>query len=384
MSREPRFVRTGWEHLHQAVLEAGAEVNIDHLDYPDFESGNYIYPDSYAAYIGPLIEKAQIDFETLGFSSFLVEKTIWKWLGRVAYQEYPDTWSKLLAVRTRTDLYLAFLEIKPKRRFPGCPDHAASDLISILRCGHWLVTECPKRKRNSIEPALWGLALIGAYWQRKAKAGYCKYCFRKARLGSTLCTFHWQGDKDPRARVQSAIQYRLARRVAELRHHEKCDDVISRLTGPTDDYEAATTMLASILYPTWPAEGWASELRDLKDALRQSPRTVNFLREPDLYKMEYEQLAALLRRRVDPFEFDDFAWPVKVIQAEIWFELEERIQKRVRGPGRKTAMLVSKAIQLAKDGMTGGEIAKHFQVAPATVSRWKERYPDFAKAFSRP
>lgn len=383
MPRQPKFVRAGWKLLHHAALDFGAEVDYDPEDYPELHGDGYLDPSLYEGLIGPLIAKARIDFDALGSRSDSVEQAILEWLSTGAYEEAPDVWNKLLGMRTRPDLYLAFIETKPKRRFPGCPDHPASDLISILRCGYWLITEGSKRKKHSTESVLWGLALIGAYWQRKSKAGYCKYCFRRARPGSSLCAFHWQGDMDPHARVQSVMRYRLARRVSELRRHEKCVDLISRLNDYMGDSMAKTTMLSSILYPCWPAEGWDNELRDLKFILRRSPRTVKLLNEPRLYKMTYEQLAELLRQRIDPFEFDNFVWDAKVMQAEIWFEFEARFQKGVRGPGHKTSLRVLEAIELAKLGATGGEIAKHFQVSPATVSRWKTRYPNLAKALTK-
>jgi len=66
-------------------------------------------------------------------------------------------------------------------------------------------------------------------------------------------------------------------------------------------------------------------------------------------------------------------WPLKIIAAEIWMELEEEVSpgKKQRSP--LTHSRIQEALKLFQLGYTQKQIAEYLKVTPSALSKWKAR-----------
>lgn len=370
------FIAEGWAALHRAALDAGAEVDYWPPDYPELKNRSYIDGEQYAGLLAPLIELAGIDTLTLGERSTAVKKAVWRWLRGSAKANAPALWKDLGSIKSRVALMAAFAGFKVGRRLAGSPGFSNRDPVTVVRFGFWLVTEGDIRGEHPIVPILWGLAIIGAAWGEHLRCGYCKLCFRRSRPGEPFCDSHTQGGTSPENPSAAYMRYRrgrLARALAESRGIETdlWDDKVAK-------YSNERLVLPKVLFPMSPVDGWDSERQWLVFGLERAPRVVKQAKLTRYRGMAYEELVAHLRMHIDPNEWGDEIWGLIVLKAETWLALEEEVAPGKRGRGRRTSQLVQEAIRLADEGAGNGEIAVRLGVSAPAVSRWKERYPEFA------
>ena len=138
--------------------------------------------------------------------------------------------------------------------------------------------------------------------------------------------------------------------------------------------------LSEILFPMHPPGGWDHERKKLISSLQGTPRVLQFLGGKECFCLPFEELANLLRQKIDPHQFDDFIWWSHVFVAEKWLELEEKVSPGKRGKGKAAQQLVTRAIELARQKVRNGEIASTLGVSPSRVSNWEKRYPEFRAA----
>jgi hypothetical protein len=166
---------------------------------------------------------------------------------------------------------------------------------------------------------------------------------------------------------------------AESVHASPDASFLKYFRTPIFEEESRRHTLANVLFPFVPIQGWDEEHSFLVEELRNAPQVLRLIGGPRKLKLRFEQLADVLREKVDPFEHDDSSWRFKVPQAELWMSFEERAAPGCRGPGKKTAERVRRAVELARNGCRNSEIAKALGVCPATITRWADRYPEFAR-----
>lgn len=366
----------GWAALHQAALDAGAEVDYWPPDYPELRNRSYIDGEQYAALLQPLIELAGIDTTTLGERSAVVKAAVWRWITRLAKGHAPALWKYLGGLKSRQALMSAFADFKAGKRLAGNPGYVSRDPVTVVRFGFWLTTEGKVSGEHPIVPILWGLAIIGAVWGEHLRCGYCRLCFRRSRPSEPYCDFHTQSGATKENRSDAYIRYRrgcLAKALADKRGLESSlwDDRVAKHSN-----ERLT--LPNVLFPMTPADGWKSDREWLVLSLERAPRVVKQAKLSGFRHMPHEELVAHLRMYIDPNEWDDFAWGFRVLRAEIWLTLEGEVSPGKRGRGRRTSMLVQEAIRLACEGAANGEIAVRLGVSAPAVSRWIKRYPEFA------
>ena len=88
-----------------------------------------------------------------------------------------------------------------------------------------------------------------------------------------------------------------------------------------------------------------------------------------------------MRRKLDPYEWWDDAWGLKIRAAEIWMELELEVAPGKRGNSNKTSARILEAQRLAKAGFGKGEIAAKLAVTPSAISKWLKRKPELKSVF---
>lgn len=374
MATRRSFIAEGWIALHAAILESGGEV--DYFQEGPSRRTSYIDSDVYRALAAPLLELSGIDPESLGRRSSTVKAALWRWIRKTAIADAYPLWKHLIGLRSRIALVAAVADAGLGRHLHDAPKYSPGNPASVARYGHWLVCTAARRGNNPILAILYGLALIGATWGTHLRCGFCGICFRRARPGGVFCDFHAQRGVTSSDRSAAFLRYRKGRLVKKLAETRGLSDHFRPYWAEV--LISQRLALPSILFP----HKSASE-RDwdwLNIALSMSPQVVQRIGTRPFSSLSYTDFVSLLVERIDPYEWHSSACPLKILNAEIWFALEEEVAPGKRGKGRKTAALVRTACRLATSGVRNGDIATRLSVAPSTVSRWLKRYPEFAEA----
>ena len=373
------FVAEGWALFHRAILRAGAEVDYFPPDEPALRGRAYVSPDNYRELACPLIELAGVDIESVGNRAELIKRAVWRWIRTTAQVQAKEHWRVLMASRSRTNTLAALSKLLASGMFSGAPRHSQANPITIVRLGHWLVEDESKTNSCPIVPVIWGLALIGATWRKNPVRGICEFCYRHAYPGKRFCYFHRQGGPDGQDRSKAYIRYRKGRLAAALDEELNARNR-AFAKSPMMDYEMRSQSLSSVLFPMVPLDRWDRERQELIEELRRAPRVLETIGGEKCLDLPYETIVEKLRLHIDPCKFDDFLWWASVWRAEEWYALENKVSPGLRGRGRASQAKVRKAIALAQNGATNGQIAQQLGVAPSTVSSWVKRYADFRKA----
>lgn len=367
------FIAEGWNALHQAALDAGAEVDYYPPDHPEVAARNYIDPAGYEALVGPLVRLSGTDIPKLGLRASTAKASIWRWVRKTAAKDAADEWKFLSGVRRRASLVGAFSDYLAEEHLAGAPKFPTNP-VSVARYGYWLIHERALQDEKPILPIVWGLALIGATWQDYLRSGYCKFCFRRSKPGAMFCDWHSQGGISEKDRSNAYLGYRRGRRARDLAIERGLGEKL--WPSAMARQMAEKLALPDVLFQMKPTSHVEDEYLILTMALAASPRIVEELGGSACLKLPYDGLLSLLTERIDPYEWELSVWPQKISQAEIWSALEEEASPGKRGKGVQTQELVKQAIKMAKAGKRSSDIATELGVTPATVSRWLKRYPE--------
>lgn len=380
--RQHGFVAAGWASLHQAVLDRGAEVDYYAPDYPELRGKSYVYADLYRALVGRVLELADIDIESYGYRSTLISRAIWRWVSSNAECEMPQHWRRLTKIKSWTALLAAFKDWTNGKQVLGGPCYAASDLPSVVRFGYWLFREGKLPGSPTIITIAWGLALIGSAWDLQLRCDRCQLCFRRARPGEAHCDFHSQSTALDLSRSEAFQRYRHGRLARDLAL--KDTNVARFIFGSKSVLDTQKRLvLPDVLFPLVPLDGdYSNEHDELISSLESSPRVVSAAGVRGFRTMSYEILVERLRKKIDPYNWNNDLWAITVFQAELWLKFEEEVCPGTRGRGQKTSAMVDRAIDLATSGHSKRQIAKMLGITPSAVSHWIRRYPKFRQAFS--
>jgi hypothetical protein len=76
--------------------------------------------------------------------------------------------------------------------------------------------------------------------------------------------------------------------------------------------------------------------------------------------LDFKSQIKVLRKLLDPNEFDYSIWPEKILWSQTWLEQEANIQARRRGPGPmpKTITTANQALALLNSGLTKAGVAR--------------------------
>lgn len=131
-------------------------------------------------------------------------------------------------------------------------------------------------------------------------------------------------------------------------------------------------------------EQWTGNRFQLHFALKKSPRVVALLGGRKIFALSYIRLVDKIRMDLNPYTTDESLLMYVILDFETWLNLEERVQPKLRGPGKDSSRRVNRAIALAKSGKRQVEIARELGVGESTVSSWTKKHDAFAVALSMP
>lgn len=364
--RQRGFAAAGWAALHRAVLDCGAEM----------EAPGYIDAGPYRALIGRVLELANIDLNRYECQSPLIAHAVWRWISTTAKCEIPEQWRMVVDTRSWTALLAAFKDWTDSEKIPVAgPSYAASDLRSVVKFGYWLFYEGELSGYPPITAILWGLALIGAAWGTQLRCGLCHLCFRQARPGEAHCDFHSQSTAIDLPRSVVYRRYRRGRLARELALKDTHAAQLI-IASPIQRHIEQRLVLSDVLFQ-FELDDESSAHDMLVYTLEISPRVVAVAGIDKFQTMPYKILVERLRQAIDPHNWSNDLWEVRALQAERWLEFEEQASPGVRGQGKKTSAMVSRAIELVTSGYSKSQIAATLGVTPSAVSKWIKRYPNF-------
>lgn len=376
------FVRFGWSALHLAALIRGAEVDYFPPESPELKTFSYVDPDLYPSLTGRVLDLADINISHLEYKSTLVSRNVWNWILTTARSDIPEPWRIVMSSRSWTALLAAFGDwIRNEGIELNSPSYRASDLRSVTQFGYWLFRHGQWSSQPPIAAIWWGLALIGAAWKTQLHCGRCAICFRQSRSGEAHCDFHSQSSSIELPRSLLYQRYRCGRQARELAM--KDPQIAQLLLGsPIQRSLDKYLTLSDMLFPFDAEDDKSDEHNMLIQQLNTSPRVVALASVGNYQKMSYSILIENLRNAIDPNNWSNDLWDFKVLQAELWLELEEKVSPSTRGKGKKTMVKVSRAIELAGQGVSKRQIATALAVSPSAVSKWIKRYPELSFAFN--
>lgn len=122
------------------------------------------------------------------------------------------------------------------------------------------------------------------------------------------------------------------------------------------------------------ADAVADEFQNLHDMLNLSPRVLRKL-EPGALDLDsdFETLTEILRETLDPYHWDSMLWWLTILQAELWFGLEEESAPCKRGRGVAAQEQIRRAKALAQHGLNKSKVARELGISASTISQWIAR-----------
>lgn len=200
----------------------------------------------------------------------------------------------------------------------------------------------------------------------------CERCFRQAVAGLRRCSDHSQSHaastEDGKSVHQRRVNARAAAKLVRL-----VGDV-----GTSRDLEAAKLSRASQLFgalfdlPIGDAERWRGAMQD---ALQAAPTVRTSL--PAAFDLSAPRPALrALRRRLDPLEYDPWAWPDKIRHADTWLANYKEIApgKPPSGPRRKTLERMAEVRRLRSQGLDEETIARKLGVSARAIGLMFKRH----------
>ncbi len=361
------FAAAGWAALHQAVIDRSSEL----------ETRGFVEAEQYPALIGRVLELADIDINLYGYQSTPISRAVWRWITTTARRDATEQWRYVADAGSWTALLVAFNDWTGSKKISVAgPAYTVRDLRSVVKFGYWLFHDGELSGQPQISAILWGLALIGAAWGMQRRCGLCRLCFRHARPGEMHCDFHSQSSAIDLPRSVMYRHYRKGRLARELALKDTHAALLI-IASPIQRHIYERLVLSDVLFQFDPDDDESSAHSMLIYALEISPRVVSVSEIDEFHTMPYKTLIECLRNKIDPHNWSNDLWEVRVLQAERWLEFEEQASPGVRGKGRKTSAMVSRAIGLASSGHSKGQIAAVLGVTPSAISQWIRRYPAF-------
>ena len=113
-------------------------------------------------------------------------------------------------------------------------------------------------------------------------------------------------------------------------------------------------------------KAWAKKIRD---SLSVAPDIVSQLPE-DFQRLCQQEQLIVLRRVIDPQEFDYAVWPAKILAAQRWMDAEAKIasRRKVSGPTQGTTERAEHARSLLRTGLTRTETATQMGISLSNLS----------------
>lgn len=383
------FLRIGWKELHDSAMIFGAEVDYWPTAFPKLRNRSYLDAELYASLLPRIVKYTQIDLARYDCRSDLIFKLVFRKIRRKAKdQDNLRWWNYLTSEKSVNSLLNDFQKSPFNLHHSQAPVFSRIQIHTIAKYGMWLInfeTEDPKQDSLAI---LWGLALIGATKYLWDKQGICEFCYRRTWPGRRFCEEHSQSQSDVTNRSKNYMNYRTGRKAQEL---VKARQLVEKVQGGLMLRQAVSaTAMCDLLFPELLDQEVKVDEKDMIfQALSQCPLVLVRLQiqigcsNDEFINLEYDCLINHLRQTLDPYELSSRGWYLKIISAEIWFEVKKVVSPGVRKNGKKSTARIAEAKKLAAQGLTKSEIANRLNVSPSTISKWIKRKPEILLIFTK-
>lgn len=368
--RKSNWVWIGWAALHQSALDVGSEIDYDPESFPELRSRAVVDARQYVALVQPLTHLLSANLETPALRAEPVRVLVWRKLRAIGKSKCPDLWRLLAQVDQSVDpaseyqiMRVEWGSISPNTR-PLAPNLAA-------RHGYQLLWQKSHPHLNEISRLLWGLALIGWAAHHWHEAAICQICFRFVSPRARFCSEHRQVGRSAKERSDAYGRYRLGRKVYALAAQR---GLLGQLRGEANVRHIRRCLaLADVIFEWEFDSSYIEKERELLlETLVMCPRVLQRI-DVSALSADFETLTEILRERIDPYRWDPMLWGSAVVQAELWFSLEEELSPGKRGLGVVTQERIEMAVVLANRGYSKAQIANELCLSPSAISKWIAR-----------
>lgn len=315
------WVLAGWTALHRAALDIGAGIDYDPQEYPQLHNRSVADTGQYVALLGPLTELLDKELEAPSMRAEPVRILVWRKLRTLGRKNCPDLWCLLTDPAQRVDPAREYRHMQASREGKA----TARPLSPILaaRRGYRLLWQS---EHDQIDPAsrlIWGLALIGWSARHWHEVAICELCFRFTYPGARFCDEHTQRGQSGTGHSLAYRRYRLGKKAHALAKHRGQLDF---LRGNTIVRDMRRRLALSDVIFEWgyEPESIHDEMVLLQASLAASPRVMKKIGTTAL-DADFETLTEILREQLDPYRWDPMLWGWAILQAEMWFALEEEL-----------------------------------------------------------
>jgi len=374
---EMSYVLGGLWIVHETAMAAGAHVDYD-------EESTQMDGEFYEKFLAPLpqilgIRTSDLAFEKAPLWFALSERLVScikslcpEVLSEVRFRE--DDKYRSLIERVEKE----FLQKSEKPLNPLNPEKVAQRAFREIRQ--------TKRDVSSLPNVVRGLALIGWVSKNVGDHRKCSFCPAQTdrEIGGKYCHRHNQRNRNGAERTASKLymQYRMGKNAKQLADQLGIYPPSEEKTVLSEPSRLRT--MIRILLPNKIANDWdKKELEKVHRLLLQyCPRVLKTLGGTAVLELGYRELAERVKEKLNPYRFNADFLQFHVYAFEVWFSLEEQVQPKSRGLGRRMRERISQAIVLATEGKSQVEIARIMQVRESTVSIWKKKYDGLFQALN--
>lgn len=364
------WVLSGWTALHQAALDVGAGIDYDPREFPELRKGDVADTRQYVALVGPLTQLLDMELETPSIRAEPVRILVWRKLRTLASKNSPYFWHLLTDPAQHVDPAQEYQRMQACQQVDWATIRPLPPVLAA-RHGYRLLWQKENTHFDPISQLLWGLALIGWSSRHWHEVAICELCFRFTYPGARFCDEHTQRARSGTARSLAYRHYRLGKKAHALAEHRGQLDF---LRGNAIVRDTRRRLALSDVIFEWDYESDAinDEMEFLQKSLTASPRVMKKI-GPAVLDSDFETLTEILREQLDPYRWDPMLWGWAVLQAEMWFALEEELSTGKRGYGLAAQGRIVRAEVLAKNGLNGRQIAHQLGISPSTISKWIAR-----------
>lgn len=363
------WVLDGWTALHQATLDVGAGIDYDPREFPEMRHRDVADTEQYVALVGPMTQLLNAELEAPSMRAEPVRILVWRKLRTLARKSYPDMWRLLTDPAQPVDPAREYWRMQASQE--GNATVRPLSPVLAARHGYRLLWQIKNGHLDPVSRLIWGLALIGWSARHWHEVAICDLCFRFTYPGASFCEEHTQRARTGTERSLAYQRYRLGKKAHALAAQRGQLDF---LRGNAIVRDARRRLALSDVIFEWDygADAIDDEMEFLQASLATSPRVLKKIGIAAL-DADFETLTEILREQLDLYRWDPMLWGWAVLQAEMWFALEEELSPGKRGYGLATQERIARAEALAKSGLNHRQIAHELGISPSTISKWIAR-----------